>query len=62
MSASYEIHRAQIEAILCSWGMAKADLTAEVMAWADLLGIDSHGISMIPVYHERWKRKGRAGS
>jgi len=57
MPASYEIHRAQIETILCSWGMAKAEaeLTAEVMAWADLHGIDSHGISMITVYHERWK-------
>ena len=58
MPASYAIHRAQIEAILCSWGMdkANAELTAEVMAWADLHGIDSHGISMITVYHERWQR------
>jgi LDH2 family malate/lactate/ureidoglycolate dehydrogenase len=57
MTAPYAIHRAQIEAFLCSWGMPKAnaELTAEVMAWADLHGIDSHGISMITVYHERWQ-------
>ena len=60
MPSSYLNHRAQIEAILISWGMAAdlADQTAEVMAWADLHGIDSHGISMLTVYHERWK-KGR---
>ena len=58
MPASYATHRAQIEAILLSWGMAKADAdrTAEVMAWADLHGIDSHGFSMLTVYHERWKQ------
>ena len=57
MPAPYATHLAQIEAILCSWGMPKAnaELAAEVMAWADLHGIDSHGISMITVYHERWK-------
>lgn len=57
MAATYETHRAQIREILCSWGMpeANAEITAEVMAWADLHGIDSHGISMITVYHERWK-------
>lgn len=55
MPAPYATHRAQIEAILTSWGMAKAEagLTAEVMAWADLHGIDSHGISNLTVYHER---------
>ncbi|MEW6671353.1 MAG: Ldh family oxidoreductase [Thermodesulfobacteriota bacterium] len=57
MPATYAVHRAQIEAILRSWGMpkAEAELTAEVMAWTDLHGIDSHGISMLTVYHERWK-------
>ena len=58
MPASYATHRAQIEAILISWGMAKSDAgrTAEIMAWADLHGIDSHGFSMLTVYHERWKQ------
>jgi LDH2 family malate/lactate/ureidoglycolate dehydrogenase len=57
MPASYETHRAQIEALLTAWGMpaAFAERTAEVMSWADLHGIDSHGISMIPAYHERQK-------
>lgn len=58
MPVSYETLRTQLEAILCAWGMNKsqAELTAEVMAWADLHGIDSHGISMITVYHERLQK------
>lgn len=57
MAASYQDHRAQIAAILISWGMAAetAERTAEVIAWADLHGIDSHGLSTLTVYHERWK-------
>jgi LDH2 family malate/lactate/ureidoglycolate dehydrogenase len=60
MAAPYELHRRQIEAILRAWGMeaANAAATAEVMAWADLHGIDSHGISMIPTYDER-RRAGK---
>ena len=57
MAASYQIHRAQIEAILIGWGMPSdtAEQTAEVIAWADLHGIDSHGLSTMTMYHERWK-------
>lgn len=53
-------HRAQIEAILTAWGMHadKAALTAEIMADADLRGIDSHGLSMLPPYELQW-REGR---
>lgn len=60
MPASYEAHRAQLEALLTAWGMSEAfaHRTAEVMVWADLHGIDSHGISMIPAYYER-QRSGR---
>lgn len=55
MPASYAAHRAQLEAMLTAWGMPArfAERTAEVMSWADLHGIDSHGISMIPAYFER---------
>lgn len=55
MSASYAAHRGQLAALLSAWGMPGdfAERTAEVMAWADLHGIDSHGISMLPNYHER---------
>jgi LDH2 family malate/lactate/ureidoglycolate dehydrogenase len=55
MPASYATHRAQLESLLTAWGMPSgfAHRTAEVMSWADLHGIDSHGISMIPVYYER---------
>jgi len=60
MPAPYETHRRQIETILAAWGMSaeNASKTAEVMAWADLHGIDSHGISMLTVYNER-VREGR---
>lgn len=53
-----ETHQAQIEAILTAWGMpaANAARTAEVMAWADLHGIDSHGMSMLTVYYARRNR------
>lgn len=55
MSAPYEVHRRQIAAFLTAFGMpeANAESTAEIMAWADLHGIDSHGISMIPTYAAR---------
>ena len=55
MSASYETHRKQLELILEAWGMPKATAagTAEIMSWADLHGIDTHGISMVPPYDER---------
>jgi len=60
MAATYQKHRSQIEAILIGWGMPaeKADRTAKVITWADLHGIDSHGLSTMTMYHERWK-KGR---
>src|SRR5258708_16522032 len=60
MPASYETHRRQLELILHAWGMAEATAvsTAEIMSWADLHGIDTHGISMVPPYDER-RRAGR---
>jgi LDH2 family malate/lactate/ureidoglycolate dehydrogenase len=53
-------HFAQIAAILRAWGMppAQADETAEILGWADLHGIDSHGMSMVPPY-DVWRREGR---
>lgn len=60
MHPSFAAHRAQLEALLTAWGMPAgfAHRTAEVMSWADLHGVDSHGISMIPAYFER-SRTGR---
>jgi LDH2 family malate/lactate/ureidoglycolate dehydrogenase len=60
MPASYETHRSQLELILKAWGMAEATAasTAEIMSWADLHGIDTHGISMVPVYDQR-RRAGK---
>jgi LDH2 family malate/lactate/ureidoglycolate dehydrogenase len=60
MPAPYATHRAQIKAILTAWGMpeANAEPTSEILAWADLHGVDSHGISMLPGY-DRLRRAGR---
>jgi LDH2 family malate/lactate/ureidoglycolate dehydrogenase len=47
--------REQILRILLAWNMP-ADLaatTADLMSETDLLGIDSHGISMLPAYEEK---------
>jgi len=60
MATSYQSHRKQLEGILSSWGMSttNAHNAAEIMAWADVHGIDSHGISMVPVYDQR-RREGK---
>jgi LDH2 family malate/lactate/ureidoglycolate dehydrogenase len=60
MPATYTLHRAQLQAILRCWGMPEdnAEITAEVLAWSDLHGVDSHGISMIPRY-DTLRRDGR---
>src|SRR3954453_18598468 len=61
MPASYANHRAQLKSILLAWGMPEenAEITAEILSWADLHGVDSHGISMIPGY-DGLRRSGRA--
>ena len=61
MPAPYEKHRAQLKAILLAWGMPddNAEATADILSWADLHGVDSHGISMLPGY-DRLRRNGRA--
>src|ERR687889_445513 len=60
-SAPYEKHRGQLKAILLAWGMPEdnADITADILSWADLHGVDSHGMSMIPGY-DGLRRSGRA--
>jgi LDH2 family malate/lactate/ureidoglycolate dehydrogenase len=61
MPATYANHRAQLKAILIGWGMPEdnAETTSEILSWADLHGVDSHGISMIPGY-DGLRRSGRA--
>ena len=61
MPAPYATHRAQIKAILSAWGMPEenAEPTADILSWADLHGVDSHGLSMLPGY-DRLRRSGRA--
>ena len=56
----YATHLAQITAILRGWGMPPdaAAETASALGYADLHGIDSHGMSMLPPY-DVWRREGR---
>lgn len=51
----YKTHEDQAAAIFESWGMPKerARASAQVLAWADLHGIESHGIAMLVEYDER---------
>ncbi len=51
-----EAIRDQIFSVLTAWGMPEdlAVTTAGLMAQTDLLGVDSHGISMLPAYEEKF--------
>jgi len=57
MTCPYPLHRRQIELILLGWGMpeAQAARTADVLGWADLHGVESHGISMLVEYDMRFR-------
>ncbi len=50
----------QIQDVLAGWKMpaGPAKTVAEVLGWADLHGIDSHGISMLTMYDD-WRRAGQ---
>ncbi|MBO0688162.1 MAG: Ldh family oxidoreductase [Candidatus Dormibacteraeota bacterium] len=54
-----DLAREQIESVLRAWGMAEepASTTALVMTETDLAGVDSHGISMLPIY-DQLRREG----
>jgi len=57
MACPYPQHRRQIETILLAWGMpeAQAARTADILGWADLHGVESHGISMLVEYDMRFR-------
>ena len=50
-----EAIRAQIAAILTAWGVPgdTATIAAEALADADLHGVDSHGVGLVPLYDQR---------
>ena len=60
MNITHERVRQQIVNILRAWGMADdlVQITADAMVETDLLGVDSHGISMLMSYESR-KREGK---
>lgn len=51
--------RAQCEAILRAWGMSDEHvrMTADVLLETDLRGIESHGLSMLPIYNDMRGKK-----
>lgn len=53
----YPLERLQRQAsnVLRAWGMSPelAETTARLMCQADLMGVDSHGISMLPTYETK---------
>ena len=58
MNVSPERVRQQIASLLTAWGM-DSDLvhtTVDAMVYADLAGIDSHGISMLMQYEDYWTK------
>jgi LDH2 family malate/lactate/ureidoglycolate dehydrogenase len=57
MASPYALHHRQMELILLAWGMtaAQARRTADVLGWADLHGVESHGISMLIEYDMRFR-------
>jgi LDH2 family malate/lactate/ureidoglycolate dehydrogenase len=54
---SVDTIKAQIASVLTAWGMPAEHVTttADLMVEADIRGIDSHGIGMLPQYHDRRK-------
>ena len=46
--------RRQLVALFEAWGLTSEDaaITADVLTRADLMGIDSHGVTLIPLYDE----------
>lgn len=60
MPVEFERHRQQIAAIFEAWGMpaASAAAAADGIAWADVRGVKSHGISKLPGY-DVWRGDGR---
>lgn len=60
MNVSAERVRRQITSILLAWSMPEdlARIAAEVMVETDLMGVDSHGISMLMLY-ERMRTAGQ---
>lgn len=60
LSIDHDRLRRQVMSILAAWGVADADLAliADAIVETDLRAIDSHGISMLPLY-DRMRRDGR---
>ena len=54
MNIAVETVRRQIAEILSAWGMPGdlVDTTADAIVYADVVGVDSHGLSMLMLYED----------
>ena len=60
ITVAHSLLAAQIRAVFLSWGMRPqpVETAVELMVEADLRGIDSHGVGMLPTYDQR-RRDGK---
>lgn len=60
LRVSPAVWRRQMTVIFTAWGMteAHAEVTADVLTAADLMGIDSHGLTLFPLYDEQIRNGG----
>src|SRR3989442_15885700 len=60
MTIPAELLARQLRAVFVAWGMKgdQVDITVRMLLEADLRGIDSHGIAMLPLYDD-FRRAGK---
>ena len=57
MNIAVEQVQRQVVEILSAWGMPEdlVETTADAIVYADVVGVDSHGLSMLMLYEDVWK-------
>ena len=57
MNIAVEQVQRQVVEILSAWGMPDnlVETTADAIVYADVVGVDSHGLSMLMLYEDVWK-------
>jgi LDH2 family malate/lactate/ureidoglycolate dehydrogenase len=60
MNVAAEVHARQLAAIFRAWGVPEQQVpaTVDVLMYADLHGIDSHGMALLPLY-EKFRTEGK---
>jgi LDH2 family malate/lactate/ureidoglycolate dehydrogenase len=57
IAASELLRYARDVFVHCELSVVDADICAQSLVWADLHGLDTHGVARIPAYVERFRRK-----